>query len=101
MIVVRYAKSDPGRGADRSRLIEQHKAHIRNTKLRILLSGPSASQPDGGANAAILIAEVDTLEQFEEFSASDPFVAAGVYESVEIVEWRPSFGNLLDALHSR
>ncbi|MBY5571718.1 hypothetical protein HFO55_31730 [Rhizobium leguminosarum] len=49
---------------------------------------------------AIVIAEVETLSRFEEFSAADPFVTAGVYESVEIFECRPSFGDLVDALHS-
>ena len=98
MIVARYAKSDPGRVADRSRLIEEHKAYLRNADLRILLSGPSAPQSEGKATTAIVIAEVETLQQFEEFSVNDPFVSAGVYESVEVFEWHPSFGDLLDAL---
>ncbi|MES5047254.1 YciI family protein [Rhizobium nepotum] len=100
MIVARYAKSDPGRVADRLRLIEEHKAHLRNTDLRILLSGPSAPPLAGKVATAIVIAEVETLAQFEEFSAADPFVSAGVYESVEIFEWRPSLGDLADALRS-
>lgn len=100
MIVARFAKSEPDRAADRSRLIDEHKAYIRNADLRILLSGPSAPPPQGQTATAIVIAEVETLAQFEAFSAADPFVLGGVYKSVDIFEWRPSFGDLLDTVVS-
>ncbi|MEH7911547.1 YciI family protein [Rhizobium laguerreae] len=65
---------------------------------RILLSGPSAPPAEGKGSTAIVIAQVDTLAEFEAFSAGDPFVRSGVYASVNIFEWRPSFGLLLESL---
>ncbi|EJB01425.1 hypothetical protein Rleg9DRAFT_0157 [Rhizobium leguminosarum bv. trifolii WSM597] len=98
MIVVRYAVSDPGKAAERSRLLEQHKAYLYGAAIRILLSGPSAPPAEGKGSTAVVIADVETLAEFETFSAADPFVRAGVYRSVDVFEWRPSFGLLLDSL---
>ncbi|MGO4569565.1 YciI family protein [Rhizobium sp. 2YAF20] len=97
MIVARYARSDPGKAAERSLLIEEHKAYLRGAAIRILLSGPSAPPADGKGSTAVVIAEVETLAEFEAFSAGDPFVRSGVYDSIDVFEWRPSFGALLDA----
>ena len=98
MIVARYAVSDPGKAAERSRLIDEHKAYLRGAAIRILLSGPSAPSAEGKGSTALVIAEVETLAEFEAFSAGDPFVRSGVYGSVDIYEWRPTFGVLLESL---
>ncbi|WP_327206375.1 YciI family protein [Rhizobium beringeri] len=98
MIVARYAVSDPGKSAERSRLIEEHKAYLRGAPIRILLSGPSAPSAEGRDSTAFVIAEVETLAEFEAFSAGDPFVRCGVYGSVDVFEWRPTFGVLLESL---
>ncbi|AHG49749.1 hypothetical protein RLEG12_02395 (plasmid) [Rhizobium leguminosarum bv. trifolii CB782] len=97
MIVVRYAISDPGKAAERSRLLEEHKAYLRGAAIRILLSGPSAPPMEGRGSPAVVIAEVETLAEFEAFSAGDPFVRSGVYGSVDLFEWRPTFGLLLES----
>ncbi|MBX4910095.1 MULTISPECIES: YciI family protein [Rhizobium] len=97
MIVVRYAVCDPGKAAERSRLIEEHKAYLRGATIRIMLSGPSAPPAEGRASTAVVIAEVETLAEFEAFSAGDPFVGSGVYTSVDLFEWRPTFGILRES----
>ncbi|EJC85508.1 hypothetical protein Rleg4DRAFT_7394 [Rhizobium leguminosarum bv. trifolii WSM2297] len=97
MIVVRYAVSNPGKAAERSRLLEEHKAYLRSAAIRILLSGPSAPPAEGRGSPAVVIAEVEALAEFEAFSAGDPFVRSGVYSSVDLFEWRPSFGLLLES----
>jgi uncharacterized protein YciI len=45
-----------------------------------------------------VIAEVETLAEFEAFSAADPFVRSGVYRSIDLFEWRPTLGLLLEGL---
>ncbi|MBY5864016.1 YciI family protein [Rhizobium leguminosarum] len=98
MIVARYAVSDPCKAAERSRLLDEHKAYLHGAPIRILLSGPSAPPSEGKGSTAIAIAQVETLAEFEAFSAGDPFVRSGIYASVDIFEWRPSFGLLLESL---
>jgi len=98
VIVARYAISDPGKAAERSRLLDEHKAYLHGAAIHILLSGPSAPPAESKGSTAIVIAEVETLAAFEAFSAGDPFVRSGIYASVDIFEWRPSFGLLLESL---
>lgn len=93
MLVVRYASSDPRKIFERSQLLEDHKAYLRGSPLRILLSGPSAPPQADQVGKAIIIAEVEAIEEFIKFSEADPFVSSGVYDQVEIFEWRPSFGS--------
>jgi uncharacterized protein YciI len=95
MLVVRYASSDPRKTSERSQLLADHKAYLRGSPLRILLSGPSAAPQDDQPSKAIVIAEVEAMEEFLVFSEGDPFVSSGVYDRIEIFEWRPSFGSYL------
>lgn len=101
MIVARYAVSDPGKAGERSRLLEEHKAYLHGAAIRILLSGPSAPPAEGKGSTAVVIAEVETLAEFEAFSAADPFVRSGVYRSIDLFEWRPTLGLLLEGSDQR
>lgn len=56
---------------------------------RLILAGPhpaiDANDPGpAGFTGSLVIAEFDNLEEAELWAASDPYVAAGVYESVEV-----------------
>lgn len=96
MIIARHAISNPNKTEERAQFFEEHKAYLRNASIRILLSGPSAPPVEGQKAAALIIAKVNTLDEFKSFSDGDPFVRSGVYEAVNIFEWRPTTGALLD-----
>jgi uncharacterized protein len=98
MIVIRHATSDPGKVQERARLMEEHKAYLREVSLRILLSGPSSRAGEQNTVGALIVAQVDSFSEFESFNAGDPFVRSGVYSSVQLLEWRPSLGSLLPHL---
>lgn len=56
---------------------------------RLLLAGPrpaiDASDPGGaGFQGSLVVASFDSLEDAKLWADSDPYVAAGVYESVEV-----------------
>lgn len=56
---------------------------------RLLLAGPNpaieANDPgEAGFTGSIVIAEFDNLQQAQEWADSDPYVAAGVYERVQV-----------------
>ncbi|WP_442896252.1 YciI family protein [Bosea sp. MMO-172] len=40
-----------------------------------------------------MIAAVASLGEFQAFSDGDPLVRSGVFERIEIFEWRPTAGN--------
>ena len=93
MLAVRIAYSDPDKQSDRRAYFEAHRQHLRSGALRILLSGPF--QPnEGGRPGAIVVAEVEQLQELTDFSAADPFVQHGVYAEVQIVAWTVSLSTL-------
>jgi uncharacterized protein YciI len=56
---------------------------------RILLAGPrpAIDSPDpgpAGFEGSLIVAEFDSLEAARSWAESDPYVLAGVYESVEV-----------------
>jgi uncharacterized protein YciI len=56
---------------------------------RLLLAGPrpAIDAPDpgpAGFQGSLIVARFDSLAEAREWADSDPFVAAGVYESVEV-----------------
>ena len=56
---------------------------------RILLAGPrpAIDSPDpgpAGFDGSLIVAEFDSLEDAQEWAEADPYVQAGVFESVEV-----------------
>lgn len=56
---------------------------------RLVLAGPtpaidSAAPGDAGFSGSLVVAEFASLEDAQAWADADPYVAAGVYESVEI-----------------
>jgi uncharacterized protein len=95
MIALRIALSDPSQIAARAQHFEAHRSYLRSTSLRILLSGPFA--PENSAPiGALIIAEVESLQELVDFSASDPFVRHGVYGEVKILNWSISLSALTE-----
>jgi uncharacterized protein YciI len=92
VFAVRIARSDLSRGEARAAFLEAHKAYLRSAELRIVFSGP-LSDEKGSATGALILAEVDHLEEMQRFSAGDPFVRNGVYEDVEICRWEATIDN--------
>ena len=86
MLAVRIAFSNPDKIGERAAFLEAHKAYLRNANIHILQSGPFTSLA-GGFAGALIIAEVESLTHFKDFSDADPFVANGIYATAHIVAW--------------
>ena len=61
---------------------------------RLLLAGPcpaidAADPGPAGFSGSVVVAEFDSLESAREWAAADPYVAAGVYERVDVRPFRP------------
>lgn len=59
-------------------------------RVGVILAGPFVenSQPCG----SLLIVEGDSLDAVRDWAAADPYAQAGVFGSVEVVEWRKVIG---------
>ncbi len=62
---------------------------------RLVVAGPNPLDPDGGVDAgfsgSVVVAEFDTLAQAQEWAESDPYVEAGVYQSVQVKPFKRVF----------
>jgi len=60
---------------------------------RLILAGPcpAIDSPDpgpAGFSGSLIVAEFDSLQAAREWADADPYVAAGVYQSVEVKPFR-------------
>lgn len=88
MLAARIAISDNSRITERAAHFEAHKQYLRSGGLKILKSGPFAHETLKGA---LILADVESLEEMKCFNAHDPFVIHGVYKVVHIVEWSVTY----------
>lgn len=67
-----------------------HLDHIANTGL-VEMAGPFLS-PAGGMTGSLIILNVDTLAQAQDWAAADPYAKAGLFADVTIREWKKVVG---------
>lgn len=90
------------KAADRAQSLQQRLAarpdHLHRLKElqqqgRLLLAGPlpaidSEDPGPAGFTGSLIVAEFDSLEDAENWAQADPYVAAGVYQSVTVEPFR-------------
>jgi uncharacterized protein YciI len=67
--------------------LERLKALVEEGRLLVAGPNPAIDSEDPGAagfSGSLIVAEFDSLEDAQEWANADPFVAAGVYENVEV-----------------
>jgi uncharacterized protein YciI len=82
-----WATDGEGKLPDRERVRPAHRARLRTPgehRVKVVLAGPTFNTRGRGMNGTLLVVEADELEVVQAFVSSDPYVAAGVYQSFEI-----------------
>lgn len=69
---------------------EAHLAHIRDTGV-VEMAGPFLSEA-GEMCGSLVVLEVPDLAVAQAWAASDPYAKAGLFQSVEIREWKKVIG---------
>lgn len=82
-------RDKPGRLDTRLTTREAHLAWL-NGSGRVQVAGPFIQ--DGQPCGSLLIIEADDLEAAKAWVADDPYAAAGLFQSVEVIEWRKAIG---------
>ena len=77
---------DARKGARANHLVRVNKLVEQG---RLLLAGPrpaidAADPGPAGFQGSLIVANFDSLDEAREWADADPYVAAGVYESVEV-----------------
>lgn len=82
----------PGALDQRMAAREAHLAYVRGSGVA-KLGGPLLDEA-GGMAGSMLIIEADDLAAAKAFSAADPYLTAGVFESVDVRPFKVTLGGL-------
>ncbi|MBL9057696.1 MAG: YciI family protein [Rhodobacteraceae bacterium] len=90
MRVALICRDKPGHLQTRLDNRAAHLEHIRVSGV-VEMAGPFLS-PEGQMTGSLVVLEVETLAQAEDWAANDPYAKAGLFESVSISEWKKVIG---------
>ena len=99
MLYAVWASDRPGSGEARQRVREAHRSRLRapgEHAVQVLQAGATLDGPAVAMNGTLLIVQAPDIAAVRAFVDADPYVAAGVYASVEIRPWRCGLGPLSD-----
>ena len=86
--------SSPRRAIGRPKHLERLQEMVDEGRVVVAGPMPAVDAPDSGSagfTGSVTIAEFDSLEDARAWAESDPYVAAGAYESVEVYPFKQVF----------
>ncbi|ODT71118.1 MAG: hypothetical protein ABS75_10335 [Pelagibacterium sp. SCN 63-23] len=87
MLYAMIAKDAPGTGQQRLDTRPVHLQYLESLGKKLVFAGAlldGEDKPEG----SLVIFSTETLEEARQLAEADPFVAAGVFGSIEIKRWR-------------
>jgi hypothetical protein len=90
MRVALICRDKPGHLQTRLDNRAAHLEHIRVSGV-VEMAGPFLN-PEGQMTGSLVVLEVETLAQAEDWAVNDPYAKAGLFESVSISEWKKVIG---------
>ena len=90
MRVALICKDKPGSLQIRLDNRPAHLDHIKSSGV-VEMAGPCLSET-GEMCGSLVVLEVETLAQAQDWAARDPYALAGLFESVQITEWKKVIG---------
>ncbi|KAA0913266.1 YciI family protein [Aquicoccus porphyridii] len=89
MLVALIARDMPGKIELRRENRAAHLDYIEETGL-VAQAGPLIV--DGEMAGSLVILDVETMEQAKDWADNDPYAKAGLFESVNLIEWKKVIG---------
>lgn len=89
MLVALIARDKPGAIDIRKANRDAHLAYIEKTGI-VTMAGPLLE--NGEMCGSLVILDVPYMSAAEDWAAGDPYGHAGLFESVELVEWKKVIG---------
>ncbi|RDC74776.1 YciI family protein [Rhodovulum sp. 12E13] len=90
MKVVLICRDKPGAHDIRAANRDAHLAYAAETGA-VWMGGPFLDEA-GNMTGSLIILEIESLEAAKAWSAADPYVRAGLFESVTIDAWKKTVG---------
>jgi uncharacterized protein YciI len=86
------AKDRPGTGDKRTATRPVHLEHLKAIGDKLVLAGALMGE-DGNPEGSLLVLEAENLEVAKATLLADPFIAEGIFGSVEVKPWRVAFNH--------
>ncbi|NVJ91210.1 MAG: YciI family protein [Methylocystaceae bacterium] len=71
--------------------LDNRPAHVEFLKSygdKLFAAGPTLSDEDDTMNGSVVILDLESKDQAQEFCDNDPYAKAGLFESVSISKWK-------------
>ena len=91
-LFVMIAKDKPGTGALRTATRPVHLDHLTALGEKLVLGGALMGD-DGNPEGSLLVLEAENLDAAKAALLADPFIAEGIFGSVEVKPWRVAFNH--------
>ncbi|NHQ73122.1 YciI family protein [Roseovarius gahaiensis] len=86
MLIALIAKDKPGALKTRMDTRDAHLAYIKQTGI-VAQAGPLLDD-SGNMAGSLVILDVAEMKQAQDWAENDPYAKAGLFDSVELVEWK-------------
>lgn len=86
------AKDRPGTGDKRTATRPVHLEHLKAMGEKLVLAGALMGE-DGNPEGSLLVLEAENLDAAKAALLADPFIAEGIFGSVEVKPWRVAFNH--------
>jgi uncharacterized protein YciI len=93
MLYAMIAKDAPGMGDKRLAVRPVHLQHLESLGQQLKLAG-ALLDAEGKPEGSLVVIEAETLEAATAIVQADPFVAEGVFGSIEVKPWRVAIDNV-------
>ncbi|MEZ5674050.1 hypothetical protein SAMN06265173_1464 [Thalassovita litoralis] len=90
MYVSLIARDKPGALDIRKANRAEHLAYIEATGI-VVQAGPLLDDAEEMCGSLVIL-DVDTMEQAENWAANDPYAKAGLFDNVELIRWKKVIG---------
>jgi uncharacterized protein YciI len=82
---------EPGTAELRLELRDAHLDYMRGNLHRVLASGGLLDDPGEVGVGGLILLDIDSRKEAEDFVKADPFYTGGVYKKPIITRWRKAF----------
>ncbi len=85
---------DKPRSPLRNQLIDEHRAYLDASPIRIIASGPLMDNRGEQMIGSVIVVYCENRSAVDQFMDDEPFNLAGLYESLTINRWHQRVGDI-------
>ena len=91
MLIALIARDKPGALELRKANRAAHLAYLEASSDAVVQAGPLLDA-DGGMAGSLIVLDLPDMAAAERWAANDPYAGAGLFQSVELIQWKRVIG---------